>query len=200
MMTGKQEALYWREWGAVSRAAKAQGLAAPDRHELHAQALGVATGGHWSHKDFTNGQFDLVLGVFRAFSRPSSVDAQLRQIQQPETRKMGRLEELRRCLALYVGDAETYVAAVCNDKFGTPFVEDLGVTRPAPGRPSQREGLLMTLAARLDGRTGFRKRAGHSVHDMRIKAGLQCSCRICVPRVQMPRNVDPPDEQTANPF
>jgi hypothetical protein len=41
------------------------------------------------------------------------------------------------------------------------------------------EELIITLSARLNGRSGFRARAGHSVHDMLCAARLPCACSSC---------------------
>lgn len=85
-MTPAQKALYWREWGACSRALKAAGKKAGDteRHALQYKALGH----NRSSTALTNSEFDKVLAVFRAISRPDDLNAQLRQIDQPETRRV----------------------------------------------------------------------------------------------------------------
>lgn len=81
-MNGAQTQLYWREWGAVTRRCKKEGWAQPNRHELHVKALGYQK----SSKDLSNAEFDKVLGVFRAISQPTNVNAQIRQERQPRTR------------------------------------------------------------------------------------------------------------------
>ena len=98
-MTPKQNNLYWREWAAVHRARPSV-----QRHELHVQALGVDK----SMTNLTNSDFDAVLGVFRAISRPADLDAQLRQLQQRRTRT---LHSIRR------HDAPL-VASIALDRFG----------------------------------------------------------------------------------
>lgn len=103
-MTSKQDALYWREWGAVSRICKRDATPLPDRHELHAKALGADKG----HKDFTNADFDKVLAEFRVWSRPGDVRAQLRQADMPLTRLKFRIREL--------GD-DRLVAKLVQDRF-----------------------------------------------------------------------------------
>jgi hypothetical protein len=51
---------------------------------------------------------------------------------------------------------------------------------------------LMTLNGRLNGKTGFRAKAGHSVHDMLIAAGLPCACKECsLPRIKRGMNTEP---------
>lgn len=185
-MTAAQEKLYWREWGAVR---KAQPDA--DRHDLHRRAL--QGNGRFSHKEFTNQQFDRVLGVFRAISKPASVDAQLRQQGQDRRRVEHRLAEIQQCLGLYVEDVAGYVAKVVAEKFGVPSggaltLDDLSweptlrknwQTGKLEDSPSQVEQLLMTLWARVQ---PMRRDADHTLHDMRILAQVPCDCRrICKP-------------------
>ncbi len=183
-MTAKQDALYWREWGALSRRCQSEGWALPDRHELHARALGRDK----SHKLFNNPDFDQVLGVFRSYSQAENVNAQLRQIAQPTTRKLTRLEMTMKCMALYVTDVEGYVGHVCMDKFRTPDWRDLSDVRPPErmGRngqtwqpPSQVEQLVMTLSRCLNGADGLRNQAGDTLHDMHTAAGVPCRCSAC---------------------
>jgi hypothetical protein len=85
MLSKIQMALYWREWAACKVVRKARGLCATDeaRHALHAQALGMDK----STKDLTNRDFDRILAIFRTFSRPDDLNAQLRAEDQPEVRK-----------------------------------------------------------------------------------------------------------------
>jgi len=168
-MTPKQTQLYWREWGAVSRAAKAAGRDLPDRHSLHRQALGRDV----SSKDFSNAQFDAVLGVFRALSQPGNLNGQWRQLDQPRRREEFSLDEVLRCLALYVEDAEAYMAVVMADKFKRPL--DVGHLTE-----KQTFALKITLWARINKKgTGFRNQAGHSVHQMKSLAEVPCDCARC---------------------
>ena len=92
-MTPAQNALYWREIGAWSRARKARGMPVDNaaRHAAHVKALGRDK----SHTAFLNPEFDKVLAVLRAESRPDDLDAQLRQIDQPEQRFSKLLERAR---------------------------------------------------------------------------------------------------------
>lgn len=114
-MTAKQNSLYWREFGAVVRYCRANGLAAPDRHALHVAALGADS----SHLDFSNEDFDRVLGEFRAASRPADLVAQMRQLNQPRI----RLEHAINALA----PAAEYWAKIARDKFGTDDLDDLSL-------------------------------------------------------------------------
>lgn len=191
-MTAKQNSLYWREWGTVRGYAKAKRLPEPDRHAFHVQALGADK----SHQVFSNADFDKVLGAFRAYHQPANIDAQLRQQDQPHKRKLAKVRELLKCLALYLPDAHAYARGIIRDKVNrgsaqaVTAIEDLsdeprhytdseGAVRELP---SQLEQLLMTLERALNGKHGFRARAGDSLHDMKLKAGVKCYCAsICCP-------------------
>jgi Protein of unknown function (DUF1018) len=90
-MNPAQTSLYFREWGAVRKHYLTNGIdpkqADAKRHELHRKALGEMK----SSKDFTNLDLDKVLGVFRAITQPANLNAQLRQLDQPEQRAAAAL-------------------------------------------------------------------------------------------------------------
>jgi len=174
-MTEKQERLYWREWAAV-RAAWPEA----DRHELHARALGQDK----SHKIFSNGDFDRVLGAFRAISNPTGVDAQLRQLRQVRTRLIWKItvEQVALLGVFMAGEheverqaaAEHYVLSVLRDRFHTDRIESLS---HGHGEVSgQLEMLRDTLAARIN---ELRKKRGLSGHDLAQLAGQKCACKLC---------------------
>lgn len=190
-MTKAQEKLYWREWGAVRKADPQA-----DRHAIQKRALGVDY--HVPHKEYSNRQFDAVLAAFRAISRPASIEPQLRAQAQPGHRQQHRIYEIQRCLALYVEDVAGYIAKVAADRFSVPTdgtfsLDDLSdqetarinwQTKKPETVPSQLEQMLMTLWARLQ---VLRRDAGHTLHEMRIMAGVPCDCaRICrLPKAPM---------------
>ena len=192
-MTAKQESLYWREWQAVRVACKKANLSEPDRHALHSKALGQ----DMSHLAFSNVDFDLVLAEFRAVSNPAGVGAQLRQQAQPRARELHKIAELMICLELYHPDPLGYIREIIRDKFNrgsTRQVSEITELSSEPriftnrrtGRtvegPSQVRQLIMTLERGLNGRNGFRARAGDSGHAMLTKAGLKCGCAECIPK------------------
>lgn len=86
-MNADQTRLYFREWNLVRRHLLAKGIdpkqADNRRHELHRRALGADK----SSKDLTNADFDKVLAAFRAVHDGANLDAQLRQLEQPEYRR-----------------------------------------------------------------------------------------------------------------
>lgn len=155
-LTLSQKALYWRQWSAVLRADPSA-----DRHALHIAALGHDC----SVKTMTNQEFDQVLAQFASVTHPNSVDSQLRQLDQPRRRLLWKIQvEQRACLSLYVEDPDAYIDSIITDKFGTRRqIHHLSHHAPGPGRPSQLDQLLFTLAARLD---IFRAQSGHTVAQM----------------------------------
>lgn len=163
-MTARQRTLYWREWQAVLRV-----YPEADRHELHVQSLGKDK----SSSDFSNADLDKVLATFRAITRPSDLDGQLRQVHQPETRALYALDQAMRCLALYVADAAAYRDTILHSFWPGRSLGDL--------RADQVHTLRMTIWARVNGADGMRSQAGHSLHEMRTLAHIPCECRICRP-------------------
>lgn len=180
-MSPKQTQLYWREWAAVRRADPQA-----DRQALTVRALGRAR----SSKEFSNADLDKVLAVFREVSRPADVDGQLRQQGQARARREHRIDEVMRCLGVYVEDVAGYVARIVSDKLGVPVDGSLtladvsdeptlrtrrdGVAYPGP---SDLEQVLMTLWARVQ---PMRRARGHTLHEMKLAAGVPCTCaKIC---------------------
>ncbi len=91
-MTPRQIAFYWRLVSAWRAARLARGLPAGDaeRHALTRKALGYER----SSKQLTNAELDRVLAALFAEARPNDLDAQLRQIDQPEARQARLLQRL----------------------------------------------------------------------------------------------------------
>lgn len=174
-MTPRQTALYFREWGYVRGYCKRHRLPEPDRHALHIQALGADK----SSKVFSNEEFDRVLAVFRAVHQPANINAQLRQLGEPRTRKLGKIRELLRCLALYHPNPEAYALSIIRDTSKATSIEDLSDEIDGPSETSQIDRLIMDLSRAVNGRHGFRARAGESLHEMRTRAGLECGCKRC---------------------
>lgn len=85
-MNQAQTALYFRHWGLARKWYIAHGIdpkqADAKRHALHKQALGHDK----SSKEFTNPDLDKVLAAFQAVHDGGNLNAQLRQIDQPEAR------------------------------------------------------------------------------------------------------------------
>lgn len=121
------------------------------------------------------------------------------------------VNELTPCLALYEEDVAGYITEIMADKnrwwkIDRPAceitLEDLDakpIFRRVNGQsgqwelkefPSTLEQLMMTINARLQVK---RRAARHSIHDMKIAAGVECSCADCSKvRVVMAGPVLPP--------
>lgn len=146
-MNAKQDALYWREWGKLTRRCKKDGLEVPDRKELHAKALAdckqgvektpcakcaarLASPEEVSHLEFDNHWFDLALAEFRAWSQPGNLRGQMKLEEMPETRMLWKLDNvlvpklvvlldgLPECRAKARGVAHNYVGAISQKKYG----------------------------------------------------------------------------------
>ncbi len=111
------------------------------------------------------------------------------------------LADHMKCLALYPleqpmarAGAEAYVQTLIDHKFNHGRVDKMWLedvderprfvhnerTGQLDEKPSQMEQLLWTVNQRLNGKTGYRASAGHSMHDMYMAAGLPCWCKRCV--------------------
>jgi hypothetical protein len=128
-MTAAQNAKYWWEWARAREHFLGRGLshAAADakRHDLHRKALGHDK----SSKSFTNADLDAVLAAFRAVWDGGNLDAQLRQIEQPELRKsrvITRLDVLSRHLQLPPGREHGYLRGIARNVFGNDQYQQLG--------------------------------------------------------------------------
>lgn len=160
-------------------ACKRQSLPEPDRHELHRRALGA----NKSSKLFTNRDLDRVIAEFRSISRPSSLGAQIRQLNQEKTRLLWNITNRQSALLAACMDApdemqrrfaaETYIASVARDKFGTA---DLTQLSAEADQKSQLEMLRDTIDARIN---SLRGELGWSIHDLHQRAEMACPCAGC---------------------
>ena len=94
-MTVAQTAMYFSLWGRVRDYYRARGIDPKQcdakRHELHKKALGADK----SSKDFTNVDLDKFKAACLAIVEPDNLDAQLRQLDQPEKRFSALLAQAR---------------------------------------------------------------------------------------------------------
>lgn len=198
MTTDQRKSLMAKLWPAACRA---QGWKASDRG-LRLRVLGEALGHPISTANAiqTEPEFDTVKAhlLKLAYNLQGAMES-----GHPEIGRARRLRtkiiELVRCLNLYT-DGEAYAREIIRD--GThragcdvtafdqvPLDRLLEELEAKPRwrkkgdkwieRPSQLDQMLMTLSGRLNGKDGFRKQAGHTVHDMLIRAGLPCDCKAC---------------------
>lgn len=129
-MTRAQNALYWREWSAAKRALM-PGRETWTKHEENTRrhAITIEALGHdKSHLDFSNSDFDKVLGALRAISKPGDLNAQLRQVRGAHRRARYALDQLMRELQV----DRNYVQGVVDQMNfgGTPAFSFSDALRP----------------------------------------------------------------------
>jgi hypothetical protein len=202
-MTKAQTYLYWREYQAACRAAKAAELPPLDRHELHRRALGK----NKSSKLFTNADLDKVLAIFRSYTRPADLRPQLRQLRMPRIRLEHKIviEQAALLAVLLPPDstiqpfndstplerqlaAEEYILQIMRERFHTTDIKaiphDLDNTDP-DRKDTPLEMLRNTLSSRINTLRAA-KRPKMSIHDMYALAGLECTCARCRAARQIP--------------
>jgi hypothetical protein len=200
-MTKAQTYLYWREYQAACRAAKAAELPPLDRHELHRRALGK----NKSSKLFTNADLDKVLAIFRSYTRPADLRPQLRQLRMPRIRLEHKIIiEQAALLAVLLSPstlnpqpstsldrqlaAESYILQIMRERFHTTDIKaiphDLDNTDP-DRKDTPLEMLRNTLSSRINTLRAA-KRPKMSIHDMYALAGLECTCARCRAARQIP--------------
>lgn len=125
------------------------------------------------------------------------------EVGRPEIGRARRLRDVIRdqikCLGVYLPRPRAFVEEIINDKFNhgargrhltiRDLTDDPIFLRDGREIPSQLDQLVYTLGACLNGsgklrgnkrmRLGFRVAAEHSLHEMKIKAGVRCDCTIC---------------------
>lgn len=108
-LTRKQTYLYftlWKQaWAVLQKNQQSAISHQPSaRHQITARALGVDK----SSKDFTNADFDKVLGELRAIIEPDNLAAQLRQLNQERGRLLYGIRREAN-LAVGAGKAEAWL-------------------------------------------------------------------------------------------
>ena len=145
-----------------------------------------------------------MLGV----SIPAAREADDLTINRARVLRNKILTELVPCLELYLADVQGYLAEIMEDKNrwwkidrptrgmtlmdldAKPIIHRDRKTGSMREFPSQLDQMVYTLSACLNGsgkvragkksRLGFRVAAGHTVHEMKTKAGVPCYCANCV--------------------
>lgn len=130
-MNAAQKNLYFFEWGRVREHYRSKGIdpkqADAKRHELHKRALGRDK----SSKDFTNAELDRVIAVFRAVYDGGNLEAQLAQLDQPESRRRSMIARCNVAVRSFIeGTTETmieqnakaYLDGTAQRMFGVAFV------------------------------------------------------------------------------
>lgn len=197
LISDAQVKRFWREWSAACKMQKwtrAAGLSSAQIDARRKDLLKRAGFDSLTHVDRAAG-FGRVLAELGLLKTQlvaavehgnPSLDAARRK------RWVIRNVTLRR-LGVYVSDPQAYLDSIVRDKFDWRRVEsgyavpltlddmtDDPVIRERDGKlveqPSQLDQILFTLDRSIQKN---RKEAGHSIHDMQIEAGLECSCAKC---------------------
>ena len=153
------------------------------------------------------------LQVLQGVDVNAGIEADDLTINKARTIRHFILTNLVPCLELYVADVRGYLTSIMEDKnrwwkIDRPARDitlmDLDAkpvhrwdvkTKSMKDFPSQLEQMKWTLTARLN---SLRKDSGDTVHEMRLRAKLECACAACRGRVPGTYGVDPELEPLAS--
>lgn len=199
-MTAAQRARFFGDWWP--RIAALRGVPPDDRCARHAFYAEAGLGAHIDHKR----GFDLLKARCLAVLEDANLGAQVRQQQQPARRRHWKIDELLRCLALYprqsgggpmgLAGAEAYAREIIRDKFNRGSVRQITAIEDLDDKPrtridsrgdlielpSQVQQLIMDLSRNLN---QFRNAAGDTIHQMKTRARVRCTCAACRPRERL---------------
>jgi len=176
ILSTDQVSLFWREWPKSCAAqgwTRAKGMSAKEIDTKRKEFL--LRCGFQSLKDVdrTHG-FTRVKNELTLLQRPDlkaareTVDSSLNEAR---ILRHGILTDLIPCLELYIPDVRAYLAEVLFHQGHQ--MRDLELMQLSAGRLRR---LRFTISARLNEK---RKTSGDTIHDMRTKAGLVCTCAKC---------------------
>lgn len=191
---------FWREWPKSCAAMQWTRVAGMTAAEIDAKRKEFLKGcGFDSLKDVDRvAGFTKVLNellVLQGVSLKAAHETVDPSLNRSRVLRNHILTELVPCLELYVEDVRAYITKIMQDKnrwwkIDRPECEmtlmDLSAEKiPGTDRatgevkeyPSQLEQLLYTLSARLN---ELRNQAGDTIHDMKVRAGVECNCKPCV--------------------
>lgn len=195
LLSKSQSQRFWREWSAACRYQGWKETLSADEIDAKRKEL-LARCGFKSLTlvDKTSG-FDRVLAELRALQDDlqRTVETEDPTIGAARRFRAVILQEIIPCLALYEDDANVYLTTVISGLVRwnktdrperDPTLEDLDAKptfkKSASGQwregPSKLEQAMMTLNARLHTK---RRDAGDTIHDMKLRAGVACDCKIC---------------------
>lgn len=190
---------FWREWPKSAKAmgwTKANGLGAAEIDAKRKEFLLKCGFNSLTEVDRVDGFTKVLkeLQVLQGVDVDAALESEDLTINRERTFRHFILTDQVPCLELYVADVRGYLTSIMEDKnrwwkIDRPVREitlmDLDAkpvyrtdkkTGELKAWPSQLEQLKWTLAARIN---ALRNGAGDSVHDMRLKAGLECTCAVC---------------------
>ena len=198
-LTTAQVQRFWREWPKSCKAmgwTKANGMSAAEIDAKRKEFLARCGFDSLTKVDRVDG-FTKVLKellVLQGTDLKAAREADDPTINQARVARNFILTELVPCLELYVADVAGFMAEIMEDKnrwwkidrpARSMTLMDLDAkpvyrTDRATGElkefPSQLTQMIYTLSARLNDK---RKEAGDTIHAMKIKANVPCTCSLC---------------------
>lgn len=198
-MSPKQENFYWGLWGKVCVERGWDRLPGKEREVKRKEVMAQIFGEPKSMRTLSNGEFDRVKVAFQALANGQDLVQAVHELDHPEDgdrrRIVWKIEHVViPCLGVYVERPEAYLAEVLRDRFKvfsglshwSLLPHERTVKEDEDGRlvswPNALRMFLMTATRLAD---DLRQKAGHSVHEMKTAAGVQCACKACATGVKV---------------
>lgn len=219
LLTDAQVKRFWRDWSAACKAqgwTRAAGLTAA-QIDQHRRALIERAG----FRSLT--EVDRSAGFGRVLSElgilldrvKSAVESDHPEMDSGRRKRWVVLHRILPCLGVYVHDPAAYLASILRDKtdwyrrtehYALPLtldeLTDDPVIRTRPDgsldeQPSHLDQIMMTLTRVVH---GYRRKAGHSIHEMCLEAGVSCDCKECATPRAHARKPQPKTVPSSTPF
>jgi hypothetical protein len=181
-LSSEQVQLFWREWSKscqIMNWTRAAGLTSAEIDVKRKSLLRDCGFDSLTKVDRVDG-FTKVLNELRVLqgtSLKAGIESEDQTINRSRTLRYSIAAELIPCLELYLENVPEYLSSIMEDKnrwwkIDRPTrditIMDLTTTQLTQFR--------FTLNARMH---TLRKKAGHSIHDMKTRALVPCICSIC---------------------
>lgn len=219
LLTDAQVKRFWRDWSAACKAqgwTRADGLTAA-QIDQHRRDL-IERAGFRSLTAVDRGagfgrvlaELGILLGQVKA-----AVESDHPEMDSGRRKRWVVSHRILPCLGVYLRDPEAYLASILRDKtewyrqtehYAVPLtldeLTDDPVIRTRPDgsldeQPSHLDQIMMTLNRALH---GYRRKAGHSIHEMCLEAGVQCDCKECTTPRAPARKPQPKTVPSSTPF
>lgn len=165
-MTPNQQKLYWREWGACRRALRKLGRSPAEadamRKEIHVLAGAAKYGRPKSSAWLNNADLDKVLAIFRSYSDPANLAAQIRYVDQPSTRALYAAKLLLDRIGIQEHGREAYLDGIARRACRRPLIDTTDHDLP-------------TILAALTHTWYHRVKQPHSHHGLSERVGSHSS-------------------------
>ncbi len=219
LLTDAQVKRFWRDWSAACKAhgwTRAAGLTAT-QIDHHRRDL-IERAGFRSLTAVDRGagfgrvlaELGILLGQVKA-----AVESDHPEMDSGRRKRWVIRNRILPCLGVYVHDPAAYLASILRDKtdwyrrtsgYTVPLtldeLMDAPVIRTRPDgsldeQPSHLDQVMMTLTRVLH---GYRRKAGHSIHEMCLEAGVSCDCKECATPRAPSRQSQPKTVPSSTPF